>query len=155
MGRFLRAAALAAVAVSGVAEAQQQPQPSRAAPPHEWLFGSWTGGIFPASDTDGPRCFGQPTVIFTRDVVLRASALDVAYRQRAIETAAAMPEGVEFRFLPAAPPGGAFGSRLPPDFGFGCAGPDLLRVERRGPHEIVFPGCDAQFPFPLKRCVAR
>ena len=49
----------------------------------------------------------------------------------------------------------AFGGRLPPDIGFGCGGsPDVLRVQRRGPDEIAFPDC-ADFPSPLKRCVAR
>ena len=37
----------------------------------------------------------------------------------------------------------------------GCAsGPDVLRVERRGPDEIAFPGC-GEFPSPLKRCTTR
>jgi hypothetical protein len=123
-------------------------------PPHAWIFGSWTGGIFPAADAAGPRCFGQPTVIFMRDVVLRASALEVAYRQRLLETVAAEPDALEMRFLPATPQATPFGARLPPDIGFGCpGGPNTLRVERRGPNEIVFPDC-AEFPSPLKRCVA-
>jgi len=109
-----------------------------------------TGGIAPALDNEGPRCFAQPTLIFTRDIVMRASPLDIAYRQRAIETVAQTADGVEFRFIPAAAPGG----RTPSDAGFGCAGPDLLRVERRGADEIVFPDC-TQFPFPLRRCVTR
>jgi hypothetical protein len=124
-------------------------------PPHAWVFGSWTGGIFPPTDTEGPRCTGQPTVIFTRDVVMRASPLDVPYRQRLIETVAAQPEALDFRFVPAAPQSTPFGARLPPDIGFGCpGGPNTLRVERRGPDEIVFPDC-ADFPSPLKRCVGR
>jgi hypothetical protein len=88
---------------------------------------------------------------------LRVAAFDVAYHQRAIETAAALPDGaLEFRFVPAAPVAGrALGGRLPPDIGFGCGGsPDLLRVQRRGPDEIAFPDC-TDFPSPLKRCVAR
>jgi hypothetical protein len=123
-------------------------------PPHAWVFGSWTGGIFPPGDTEGPRCTAQPTVIFARDVVLRASALDVAYRQRIIETVAADPQSLSFRFVPVQPQTTPFGARVPPDAGFGCAGgPNVLLVERRGPDEIVFPDC-AEFPSPLKRCVA-
>jgi hypothetical protein len=137
------------LALGGSGGAQQ-----RSEPPHAWVFGSWTGGIFPAGETSAVRCLGQPTVIFTRDVVLRASALDVAYRQRLVETVAAGPEALEFRFAPAAPQATPFGARLPPDSGFGCpGGPNSLRVERRGPDEIVFPDCD-EFPSPLKRCVA-
>ena len=66
---MLLAATMLALGGSGMA------QP--AGPPHAWVFGSWTGGIFPPGETEGPRCTGQPVVIFTRDVVLRASALDV------------------------------------------------------------------------------
>ncbi len=131
----------------GPAGAQQ-----RQGPPHEWVFGAWTGGQFPAVDTEGPACFGQPTVIFTRDIVMRSSLLDVAYRQRTIETAAVRPNGLEFRFSPVAAPGGPLGGRVPPDFGFGCAGnPDVLVVERRNDNEIVFPNC-SDFPAPLRRC---
>jgi hypothetical protein len=126
----------------------------QAAPPHAWVFGSWTGGIFPAGDTEGARCFGQPIVIFARDVVLRASPFDVTYRQRVIETVSAEPNALEFRFLPAAPVATPFGARVPPDSAFGCpGGPNTLRVERRGENEIVFPNC-AEFPSPLRRCGA-
>jgi hypothetical protein len=122
-------------------------------PPHAWAFGSWTGGIFPAGETTGARCTGQPSVIFTRDVVLRASVFDVAYRQRLIETVQATDNVLEFRLVPVPAQSGPLGSRLPPDIGFGCAGgPNSLRVERRGPNEIVFPNC-ADFPSPLQRCV--
>lgn len=138
------------LALGGSGSAQQGGEP-----PHAWVFGSWTGGIFPPGETEGPRCTGQPTVIFTRDVVLRASAFDVPYRQRLIETVSAGSDALEFRFLPAPPQSSAFGARLPPDIGFGCpGGPNGLRVERRGPDEIVFPNC-AEFPSPLKRCVGR
>lgn len=134
----------------GAAEAQQRP-----APPHEWAYGVWTGGQFPPGETDTPACVANATVIILRDVIMRASALDVAYRQRLIETAAATPQGLEFRLVPAAPQGGPFGGRVPPDIGFGCEGnPNLLRVERRGPNEIVFPNC-AEFPSPLRRCTPR
>ena len=101
-----------------------------------------------------PRCTGQPIVIFARDVVLRASPFDVTYRQRVVETVSAAPDALEFRFLPAAPQATPFGTRVPPDSGFGCpGGPNALRVERRGENEIVFPNC-AEFPLPLRRCGA-
>jgi hypothetical protein len=150
MRRLLSVVALAAPLAASVAGAQQ----GAGGPPHAWVFGSWTGGIFPATDTEGPRCFGQPVVIFTRDIVMRASPLDIAYRQRAIETVAVQPNGLEFRFTPVPAPVGPLAGRLPPDVGFGCAGsPNLLRVERRGQDEIAFPGC-AEFPSPLRRCTA-
>ena len=127
----------------------------RQGPPHEWVFGVWTGGQFPPGDNDLPACFGSPTIIFTRDVVMRATALDTAYRQRTIETVALQPNGLEFRFSPISPIIGPLGPRLPPDFGFGCGNnPNVLRVERRGPDEIAFPGCN-EFPSNLKRCVTR
>ncbi|WP_187830230.1 hypothetical protein [Siccirubricoccus phaeus] len=134
-------------------DAGAQPRPG---PPHEWSFGAWTGGIFPAADNDTPACFGSPVVIFTRDVVMRATPLDVAYRQRNIETVAATPDGgLEFRFTPAAPVMSAMGPRPANDASFGCeGGPNVLRVERRGPDEIVFPNC-RDFPSPLKRCVTK
>lgn len=122
-------------------------------PPHSWVFGSWTGGLFPPTDTQGPRCTGQPTVVFTRDVIMRVSTFDVAYRQRLIETVAAEPNALEIRLVPAPPQNTPFGARLPPDVGFGCpGGPNSLRVQRSGPDEITFPDC-AEFPSPLKRCV--
>jgi len=127
----------------------------RQGPPHEWIFGAWTGGQFPPGDTDTPACFGSPTVIFTRDVVMRSTPLDTAYRQRNIETVATQPDGLEFRFTQAAPVMTPMGPRAPNDAGFGCNGnPNLLRVVRRGPDEIVFPGCN-EFPSPLKRCVTK
>jgi hypothetical protein len=129
--------------------AAQQSAP--AGPPHAWLYGSWTGGIFPATETEGEACFGQPSLIVSRDVVMRSSPLDIAYRQRLIETATATPTGVEFRFIPVGPPGGG---RVPLGVGFGCSDPNVLRVERHGENEIVFPDC-SEFPSPLKRCVSR
>jgi hypothetical protein len=153
--RWLTLLALAAPLYGAADDAGAQTTP-RQGPPHEWVFGAWTGGLFPISDVDPAACFGSPTVIFTRDVVMRVSAFDTAYHQRTIETAAAMPDGgLEFRFTPAAPAARALGGRLPADIGFGCGGsPDLLKVERRGPDEIAFPDCN-DFPSPLKRCAAR
>jgi len=134
------------------APAAPAPPAARSAPPHAWLFGSWTGGFYPPGDTSGPACAGQPSVIFTRDVVMRSSPLDVAYRQRLIETVAAQPNGVEFRFSPAAPTISVFGAQPPGrDSAFGCASVNSLTVERRGPNEIVFPNC-SEFPSPLHRC---
>lgn len=145
MRRIARCLILAMPLVAGGAAAQDRP-----AAPHEWLFGSWTGGFFPPSDTEGPRCTAQPTVIFTRDVVMRAALLDPAYRQRMIETVATRENAASFRFTPAAPPGMA--ARLPPDYGFGCPdGPDSLEVERVGPDEIAFPNC-REMPSTLRRC---
>ncbi|MCO6418876.1 hypothetical protein JYK14_22330 [Siccirubricoccus sp. KC 17139] len=140
--------------LSATLDAGAQPRPG---PPHEWSFGAWTGGIFPPGDgNDTPACFGSPVVIFTRDVVMRATPLDVAYRQRNIETVAGTPNGgLEFRFTPAPPVMSAIGPRPANDAGFGCeGGPNVLRVERRGPDEIVFPNC-SEFPSPLKRCVTK
>lgn len=119
---------------------------NRQGPPHEWMFGGWTGGIFPAVDTEGPACFGNVSVIVTRDIVMRVSSLDVAFRQRAIETVALIPNGLEFRFVPV--PG-----RGPvPESGFGCDNnPNILRVRRVSDDEVVFPDC-REFPSPLKRC---
>jgi len=142
--RTLIPAALATLAAPALA----RPALAQQGPPHEWLFGTWTGGIFPALDTQGPRCFGDAVVIFTRDVVMRMASLDVAYRQRLIETVAVTPDGVEFRFLPLQAPGG----RLPPESGFGCNGnPNLLRVTRRNDNEIAFTNC-VEFPSVLRRC---
>jgi hypothetical protein len=125
---------------------------TRPAPPHAWVFGSWTGGLFPPLDTEGPACFAQPIVIFLRDSVMRIASLDIAYRQRAIETVGVTANGLDFRFVPV--PGGAAAVRSIPEIGFGCGDdPNLLRVERRGPDEIAFPGC-IEFPSVLRRCKA-
>jgi hypothetical protein len=155
MRRWILLAALGLPLATAVDAGAQGSNPQRQGPPHEWAFGMWTGGQFPPGDTDTPACFGGATVIFTRDVVMRVSALDTAYRQRTIETVAQQPNGLEFRFTPAQPMMTAFGGRVPPDAGFGCGdNPNLLRVERRGPDEVVFPDC-REFPSPLKRCTTK
>ena len=128
-------------------------------PPHAWLFGAWTGGLFPPPSTlSAQECLALPVVIFTRDIVMRAVITDQLYAQRLVETARVTPEGAEFRFTrpvaeaPAGPfnlsPGGASN-----DVGFGCSSPDYLRVQRHGENEITLPGC-TDFPYPLVRCSA-
>ena len=129
-------------------------------PPHSWLFGAWTGGLFPPPSTlSAQECLAMPVVIFTRDIVMRAVITDQLYTQRLVETARVAPDGVEFRLSrpPAAAPAGPFS--LSPggginDVGFGCISPDILRVQRRTDNEISFPGC-TDFPYPLVRCPAR
>jgi hypothetical protein len=150
----LRLTAALALAVSALpAGAQNAP----AQPPHAWLFGTWTGGLFPApSGLSAEACLGQPVVIFTRDVVLRATLTDLTYVQRVIQTVRTSPQGADFQFNPAPPPApdseGLLGIAGPaPDTGFGCASTDVLHVERHGNNEISFPGC-ADFPNPLVRC---
>src|SRR6516162_1176743 len=97
-------------------------------PPHAWLFGAWTGGLFPPPSTlSAQECLAMPVVIFTRDVVMRAVITDQLYAQRLIETARITPEGAEFRFSPGPPaaPSGPFslstGATNSP--GFGCVSP--------------------------------
>ncbi len=124
-------------------------------PPHAWLFGTWTGGIFPApSGLSDQACLSQPIVIFTRDLVLRATITDQTLTQREIETARTSPQGAEFRFTAASGGSGLLGTGAGPEVGFGCASPDELHVQRRGENEIVFPGC-ADFPNSLVRCHMR
>lgn len=138
--RSLIPVALGLLATPAIVRAQP-----RQGPPHEWMFGSWTGGVFPAVETEGPGCFGNVSLIVTRDVVMRISSLDVAFRQRAIETVAITPDGLNFRLVPV--PG-----RPQPETGFSCDGdPDLLRIVRRGPDEVTMPGC-LEFPAALRRC---
>lgn len=99
----------------------------------------------------------NPSVIFTRDTILRAVPTDVTYGQVLVESARAIPGGTEFRLsapaqsiassgaLGAADPAGAQAT------GFGCENPAILRVQRRGEDQIAFPGC-SDFPYPLVRC---
>lgn len=123
------------------------PALAQGGPPHAWILGPWTGGLFPPVDTEGPACFAQPSVIFLRDSVMRVASLDVAYRQRVMETVAATADGgLEFRFVPVPQARGI------PEIGFGCGGdPDRLTVRRLGPDEIAFAGC-VEFPASLRRC---
>ena len=139
------------LALAAPARAQQ-------GPPHAFLFGSWTGGIFPVgSHVTAEACLGHPTVIFTQDLVLRASLTEFAFAQRQVGTVRVAGQDIEFRFIPAPPPAteGLLGVIAPPGVaGFGCESPDTLHVERRGENEISFPGC-ADFPDPLVRCPSR
>ena len=125
---------------------------SAAQPPHAWLFGTWTGGIFPAPDhVSAEACFSQPVVIFTRDLVMRATLTEQTLTQRVIETARAGQGGVEFRFAAAPAAAPSLLGPAPGSVGFGCESADALHVVRRGENEIAFPGC-ADFPNPLVRC---
>ena len=131
----------------------------RGLPPHAWLFGAWTGGLFPPPSTLGAQeCLAQPVVIFTRDLVMRVTITDQTYVQRLVDTARATNTGVEFRFVPSSPIAqlSPFGLSAGPvgTTGFGCEDPNVLHVQRRGENEISFPGC-ADFAYPLVRCPAR
>jgi hypothetical protein len=157
--RLLASAATAAILFASVHSlAAQQAQPaSPPQPPHAWLFGAWTGGIFPApSALSAQACLSQPVVIFTRDVILRATLTSELYIQRVIESARASASGAEFRL--ATEPGQVAGplgiTSAPAAIGFGCDGPDVLNVQRHTDNEISFPGC-TDFPYPLVRCPAR
>jgi hypothetical protein len=139
------------------------PTPPRAqavtqAPPHAWLFGAWTGGLFPApSGLTAQECLAQPTVIFTRDVVMRATLTDTAYVQRIVESARLTINGTEFRFASSpvqASTSNLLGLTPPATIGFGCTSPDELHIVRKTENEITFPGC-GDYPYPLIRCPAR
>ncbi len=142
---------LGAAAIGGSAG----PAPAQSLPPHAWLFGAWTGGLFPVPrGLSTQACLAQPVIVFTRDVVLRASLTDAAYTQRVIETARTVPGRTDFRFAP--PPdnsaGGLLESGAPkPAAGFGCETANVLHVRRDSENQISFPGC-ADFPEPLVRC---
>jgi hypothetical protein len=146
--------AAALLATSSLAASAQQSQP-----PHAWLFGTWTGGLFPApSSMTAQACLATPVVIFTRDIVRRATRTEATYEQRVVETARTDPTGTEFRFAPApvaAPTNPLLGMSDPAaQAGFGCESPNVLHVHRRSENEISFPGC-ADFPNPLVRCPTR
>ena len=125
---------------------------AQAEPPHAWLFGTWTGGLFPVPSRMTPQaCFAQPVVIFTRDLILRATLTDQVMTQRVIETARATPGGAEFRVTAVSATPRMFGGSDAGQVGFGCETPENLNVQRRGENEIGFPGC-GDFPYPLVRC---
>jgi hypothetical protein len=150
-----RFATLTLAALLALAPALTRAQP--AAQPHAWLFGSWTGGLFPApSGLTAQQCLMQPVVIFTRDLVLRATLTDVVYVQRIVATARAAKNGTEFRFepVPAPSPGTNLLGLTPAPIGFGCADPDELDVQRISENQISFPNC-RDFPYPLVRCPGR
>ncbi len=114
------------------------------APPHAWLFGVWTGGLFPVLDgMNAQDCKAQPTVVFERDTVGHSTLLGSTLIQRVIETVRATPTGAEFRFTPGASADG----------GFGCEDPNTLHVARDSLDVVSFPHCSA-FPYPLHRCGA-
>ena len=148
---FLTLIAMPALAASPVSA---QPRPRReaapvaqttvqsAAPPHAFLFGTWTGGLFPVLDSMLEQdCRTQPTVGFSKDVVGHASLTASSLVPREVETVRTTPAGAEFRFTP---------SDADP-VGFGCENPNVLHVERNKDGSISFPHC-AAFPYPLQRC---
>ncbi len=113
-----------------------------AGPPHAWLFGVWTGGLFPVLDGMAAQdCKAQPTIVFGRDAVGHSTLLGTGLVQRVIETVRTTPTGAEFRFAPDATA----------DAGFGCDDPNTLHVARADGNRISFPNC-AAFPYPLERC---
>jgi hypothetical protein len=161
--------ALVLSVLASAASAQQAAAPHSAASgqaaaqsaiPHAWLFGEWAGGLFPPPVTlSAQECMANPSVIFTRDAILRAVPTDVTYAQVLVESARAIPGGTEFRLsVPAQsiPSGGPLGAdrSAGQTMGFGCENPGVLRVQRRGEDQIAFPGC-SDFPYPLVRCPAR
>jgi hypothetical protein len=126
-------------------------------PPHSWLFGAWYGGLFPPpTSVNAQQCLAQPAVIFTRDVVMRATFTDVTYVQRQVDSVRAIAGGTEFRFLAPVTGGGTLlaGPAPAPAVGFGCETPDVLHVQRIGDNQISFPHC-TELPYPLIRCPAR
>ncbi len=124
---------------------------SQGLPPHAWLFGTWTGGLFPPPERmTAQACFSQPVVIFTRDLVLRATVTQQEMAQRLVESARATQGGMAFRFAATAALPSMFGGS-PAPVGFGCATPNDLTVQRLSENEIAFPGC-ADFSYPLVRC---
>ena len=152
-GRGISIAISLMVAVS-TSTSPARSQPSER-PPQAFLLGAWTGGLFPApSVLSAQQCLAQPTVIFTRDVVMRATYTDSFYVQRLIETARGTGNGVDFLFSPSPAPAaapGLPGSTGDAVTGFGCESIDVLHVQRITSNQIRFPGC-SDFPFPLVRC---
>jgi hypothetical protein len=127
-------------------------------PPHAWLFGAWTGGLFPAPSSEtAAQCLAQPTVIFTRDIVLTGSLLEATYTQHAVQTVRITANGAEIRFAETGPTEASqlFGTpAAPASPGIGCDTQDELTIVRHGENEIQFENCPA-FPNPLVRCPSR
>jgi hypothetical protein len=129
-------------ATSARTRTQAQPPAQAGAPPHAWLFGVWTGGLFPVLDGMAAQdCKAQPTVVFGRDAVGHSTLLGNTLVQRVIETVRTTPAGAEFRFTPGSEAEG----------GFGCEDPNTLHVARESIDVVTFPRCTA-FPYPLHRC---
>ena len=148
-------AALLALSGAVLPAAAQAQSGAPAQPPHAYLFGTWTGGLFPVPSNMSPQaCLSQPVVIFTRDLVLRATLTEQTLIQREIETARANANGTDFRFAATGAPAGLLGAGSAGAIGFGCEDPETLHVQRRGENEIAFPGC-AEFSYPLVRCHTR
>jgi hypothetical protein len=150
---------IATITLAALIMASPQAHAQGGQPPQAWLFGAWTGGLFPPPSSLGSQeCLAQPVVIFTRDIVMRAVITDTVYSQRSVETARITADGVEFRFAPpiAQSPSSPFGlsGNATTEAGFGCISPEVLQVQRRSDNEISFPGC-TDFPYPLVRCPGR
>jgi hypothetical protein len=150
----MRFAALCLLLLATLGNASAKPPPAErtaaaahaapSGPPHAWLFGTWTGGLFPVLDgMVAQDCRTQPTVTFSRDLVNHTSLLSTAMSSREVATVRATPNGAEFRFAPATDPAASFG----------CENPDELHVARSGVDQINFPHCSA-FPYSLERCPA-
>jgi hypothetical protein len=158
MRRFVRLFALLGMIALPPAVSAPSAHAQSSLPPHAWLFGSWIGGLFPPpSVLNAQECLAQPVVIFTRDVIMRATIIDQVYTQRLVETARVTGNGVEFRLsrppqITQTPFSLSGGNDA--DIGFGCESPDVLHVQRRGENEMSFPGCP-EFPYPFVRCPAR
>jgi hypothetical protein len=158
----MRRSALCLLALLALVAAPGRPARGQSGAAHPWwLFGAWTGGLFPVPPGMGAQaCLAQPTVIFTRDVVLRTSLTEVTFTQRVVVTARTQAGQTEFAFTPAedtlaATSNGLLGLAAPkPAAGFGCESADVLHVRWLNENEIQFPGC-ADFPNPLVRCGAR
>ncbi len=139
-----------ATAALAPAAGHAQTRPSRtvareahpSGPPHAWLFGTWTGGLFPVLDGMVEQdCRTQASVVFSQDVVGHTSLTGTGLARRVIETVRTTPQGAEFRFTPEETDTSAFG----------CEDPNVLHVARESNDAISFPHC-AAFPYPLQRC---
>ena len=134
--------AAAAPPTRGPERERAGPRPPAGGPPHAWLFGTWTGGLFPVLDGMLEQdCRTQATVVFTQDVVGHTSLTGPGMTRRVIETVRTTPAGAEFRFTPEDADTSAFG----------CEDPNVLHVARENGQTISFPHC-AAFPYPLQRC---